>query len=55
MDEILAQTFAATGRKPENDNLILKPVVDRCVVAGDLYTARKHTISIFEIQAEEGE
>ena len=55
MDEILAQTFAATGRKPESDNLILKPVVDRCVVAGDLYTARKHTISIFEIQAEEGE
>lgn len=55
MDEILAQTFAATGRKPESDNLILKPVVDRCVVAGDLYTARKHTISIFEIQSEEGE
>lgn len=37
------------------DSVELVPVVDNCVVAGELYTAEKHTISIFKIESENGE
>ena len=55
MDELIAQTYAASGIKIEGDNLSLDPVIDRCIIAGDLYTARRHTISIFEIRNENEE
>ncbi|MBQ5401272.1 MAG: alpha-galactosidase [Treponema sp.] len=51
--ELVNQVNYISGSHHDADLVELVPVVDNCVVAGDLYTSQKHTISVFKI-AEAG-
>lgn len=45
----IQQVNFVTENNFNDDSAELIPVIDNCVNAGDLYTAEKHTLSIFEI------
>ncbi len=47
--KMISQINFVCGKNYDAGKVELVPVVDNCVIAGDLYKAKKHTVSIYEI------